>query len=458
MSAPPPYVVFQDYNVYQTTHQLPGPALQGVDLNTEFNRLKATTDALINNLGLIQRSDGALNNKSVSPDTITSSLAILIANWAIKGAWVTATAYALKDYVTNGGNGYVCIVAHTGGTFDTDLAAGKWALVSTIGATGPQGVQGATGATGPVVPMYRNRFINGDFAIDQRLVGGTYVLVSAGTTQYVVDRWYAGAHDSSGGSFFFNQASPGSGQNKFSAFFQGGSSTNLTTVFGQKIESANCSDLNNQNVCVSATIYSSFATQVTWSAYRAGSADNWGSRVLIATGTINITASPANYNFTFNCGLSASNGVGIEFTTGPILTVASTLNYENLQFELGTTPTAFERRLRGPELLMCQRHCLVRRATAAGQLNIAGARFTTPIEKYADRFPVEMFKAPALTFSANADFQYDTLAATVACSSLTAVTDKWGAYISDTAAAAAAGPIFLQSANGNAVMTYAAEL
>lgn len=41
-------------------------------------------------------------------------------------AWVTTTAYDLCDYVTNGGNRYYCAIAHTSGTFATDLAAGKW--------------------------------------------------------------------------------------------------------------------------------------------------------------------------------------------------------------------------------------------------------------------------------------------------------------------------------------------
>lgn len=41
-------------------------------------------------------------------------------------AWVTATAYVKGNVRSNGGTNYVCIVAHTSGTFATDLAAGKW--------------------------------------------------------------------------------------------------------------------------------------------------------------------------------------------------------------------------------------------------------------------------------------------------------------------------------------------
>ena len=41
-------------------------------------------------------------------------------------AWTTPTAYVVGDFVDNGGLVYYCIVAHTSGTFATDLAAGKW--------------------------------------------------------------------------------------------------------------------------------------------------------------------------------------------------------------------------------------------------------------------------------------------------------------------------------------------
>ncbi len=41
-------------------------------------------------------------------------------------AWQTSTAYVPGNLVTNGGNYYRCIVAHTSGTFATDLAADKW--------------------------------------------------------------------------------------------------------------------------------------------------------------------------------------------------------------------------------------------------------------------------------------------------------------------------------------------
>lgn len=66
-----------------------------------------------------------------------------------EGPWLTATAYQVDDLVSINGNSYICIVAHTSGTFATDLAAAKWQLVAQKGDTGATGATGATGSQGP---------------------------------------------------------------------------------------------------------------------------------------------------------------------------------------------------------------------------------------------------------------------------------------------------------------------
>ena len=45
-----------------------------------------------------------------------------------RGAWTAGTAYALKDLVANSGVTYAAVLAHTSGTFATDLAAGWWVV------------------------------------------------------------------------------------------------------------------------------------------------------------------------------------------------------------------------------------------------------------------------------------------------------------------------------------------
>lgn len=48
-----------------------------------------------------------------------------------RGAWATATAYVVGDLIQSSPTGslYYCAIAHTSGTFSTDLGAGRWILV-----------------------------------------------------------------------------------------------------------------------------------------------------------------------------------------------------------------------------------------------------------------------------------------------------------------------------------------
>jgi len=48
----------------------------------------------------------------------------------LSNAWATATAYITDQYVWEDEVAYKCAIAHTSGTFSTDLAAGKWTDVS----------------------------------------------------------------------------------------------------------------------------------------------------------------------------------------------------------------------------------------------------------------------------------------------------------------------------------------
>jgi hypothetical protein len=59
-----------------------------------------------------------------------------VGNW--EGTWATSYAYSLRDVVVDGAAGastdnlYICIVAHTSGTWSTDLAAAKWELMVNV--------------------------------------------------------------------------------------------------------------------------------------------------------------------------------------------------------------------------------------------------------------------------------------------------------------------------------------
>lgn len=87
-------------------------------------------------------------------------------------AWVTATAYAVNDMVTQGGHQYRCLIAHTSGTFAVDLAALKWILNETPYAMSPQWVTATSYAQNDTVVFGTSRYlclsahVSGVFATD----------------------------------------------------------------------------------------------------------------------------------------------------------------------------------------------------------------------------------------------------------------------------------------------------
>jgi hypothetical protein len=53
-----------------------------------------------------------------------------------RNAWTTGRAYVKNDLVREAGSAYICLVAHTSGTFSTDLVASKWELFAEKGTAG----------------------------------------------------------------------------------------------------------------------------------------------------------------------------------------------------------------------------------------------------------------------------------------------------------------------------------
>ncbi len=115
-----------------------------------MNAIKATTDAIRANLAIIQRDDTLLGNNTVHPDAFTVASQAPIAGsagWQPRGAWITGTAYAVKDFISQGGSNYVAVTAHTSGTFATDLAAGKWMFTLNLNAAAAILRDGSTSPT-----------------------------------------------------------------------------------------------------------------------------------------------------------------------------------------------------------------------------------------------------------------------------------------------------------------------
>jgi len=220
---------------------------------------------------------------------------------------------------------------------------------------------------------FKNRLINGSFLIDQRSLGASSAITAGAAIKYTVDRWYA----SCTGANISVQQIAGIGNNKYSLRLIGASS-NTGVMIGQRIESSNCYDLKNKDVTVSLNAKSTSARTLTWSAYYANSEDLFSSKTTIATGTFEITTNVEKYQFSFNAGANAGNGLAIEFSCGALLAGAS-IDFDAAQLEDSNIATEFENRSEQQDLFLCQRYYQIAGSGWAGgfdlttRLNVGGS-------------------------------------------------------------------------------------
>lgn len=95
----------------------------GTQVDNDFANLVAGVVALNAFVRSITRADGKLRNGLVTSESLSTELIVGVPE---PTQWLTATAYAVGAYVFNGSGLYRCMTAHTSGTFNTDLGAGKW--------------------------------------------------------------------------------------------------------------------------------------------------------------------------------------------------------------------------------------------------------------------------------------------------------------------------------------------
>jgi hypothetical protein len=105
-------------------------AVRADRVDAELDAVGASINALQENLEAIQRDDQQLRDGIVTPQSIRADTAMMFGGRAFtpRGLWVTATAYAVNDFVEISNATYVCLVAHSSGVFATDRAAGKWQI------------------------------------------------------------------------------------------------------------------------------------------------------------------------------------------------------------------------------------------------------------------------------------------------------------------------------------------
>ena len=206
---------------------------------------------------------------------------------------------------------------------------------------------------GPIAGS-RNRIINGGAAVDQRNAGASQTFTAAAALAYSVDRWYGYCT----GANVTGQQVAGATAGQFRYRFTGAAS--VTAIgFGHRIEQLNSADLASSTATLSVDLANSLLTTVTWTAYYATTADTFGTlasptRTQIATGTFTVTSTVTRYNTNISVPAAATTGIEIVFTVGA--QTSGTWTIGNVQLELGTVATPFERRSYGQELALCQRY------------------------------------------------------------------------------------------------------
>lgn len=132
MTQPTQYDPQTDFSTEESLNQSGRGTVRTAMVDAEFDAIATSLNQTIANLGLIQRDDGALQDLVTRLSSLSLEVRTLLAlstDSVIRGGWVTATDYAVKDLVTQGTGTYLAAVAHTAGVFATDLAAGKWLLI-----------------------------------------------------------------------------------------------------------------------------------------------------------------------------------------------------------------------------------------------------------------------------------------------------------------------------------------
>lgn len=142
MAQPPPYTPATDFSDDELDNVSGRSTVRTSELDGEFSALATTIAAIRANLSLNQRDDGEIRDARVKLHTLGADVRALLAVGNVtasnlKGDWLTATAYIKLDVVTQSSNTYICAIAHTSGTFATDLTADRWLLLA----------QGATAAS-----------------------------------------------------------------------------------------------------------------------------------------------------------------------------------------------------------------------------------------------------------------------------------------------------------------------
>lgn len=104
--------------------------------NTSLEDNTLITDVDVNGVSLYNLPTPTLNSEAIPLGYLNDLLVSGAESIIWKGTWITGTQYQVNNGVSYNGSSYICILAHTSGTFNTDLASNKWSLLAQAGANG----------------------------------------------------------------------------------------------------------------------------------------------------------------------------------------------------------------------------------------------------------------------------------------------------------------------------------
>jgi hypothetical protein len=217
----------------------------------------------------------------------------------------------------------------------------------------------------------RNVIINGDMRVDQRNAGAAQTITAGAALAYTVDQWWAACT----GANVTGQRVAGTAPELYTYQFTG--AAGVTAIqFAQRIESIDTYHLAGSTATLSAILSNSLLTTVTWTAYYANTGDTFGSlasptKTQIATGTFTVTSTATQYSVQIAIPAAATTGIEIVFSVAA--QTSGTWKIGNVQIELGSQVTPFERRTYLSELSRCQRYYEIATMRILAQASGAGA-------------------------------------------------------------------------------------
>ena len=331
---------------------------------------------------------------------------------------------------------------------------------------------------------FKNRLINGDYSVAQR--GTSFASGANNNDTYNLDRWYVLSDGND--AVDITQDTTTVPTNQLTALALDVETTNKKFGIAQIIEQVNCIGLigNTVNLSFKAKVSSTTKLDnvkcaiVAWS----GTANTvtsdiisaWGAEgtnpTLIANATyenspanLNLTTSYATYSVSAAVDTASTKNI-IVFIWSDVTdtTAGDFLFITDVQLEVGSVATPFERRPFGTELALCQRYCVVQGGVTTNDLMMVGSGNSATLSSQTFRPSVPFRATPTLSFSALSDLQVQIVGGTApnptSVSVITSISSPQYLYVDcGIASGGVAGAVhFLRGANSNARLTFSAEL